>query len=666
MARIQRFALPWLLAACNPTVPVDPPPVDAGVALRRMADCTELRDQITDVTLESMVQGGYYWGPEVDVAQDDGDGGGGPTDFTTTNVQEAGVDELDLVKTNGTHLFIAQDRGVHLLKSWPVEETEQLASISLEGWSPGLFLIDDQLVVFEQVWSWYGAVDEGLDFTDRDGLRVHTYDITDPAAPVLTHTVELEGYLTDARMIDGTVHMVMQQWLDLPYEVWELMWNGTVDIPEVDWSATEAEQEMQREAARVALRPHVAQIVADTPLIDLLPLYRPAAGDDVSMLLACDDVYAPPNLSPAGMMTVVSLDPSDGSVGATGLMADGWTVYASLDNLYVAQSSRWWWGYENEGLSHVHKFAIGGDEPVYVASGEVKGWTYDQFAMSEHDGFLRVATTDFIDWWDWDGDRDEAANNLFVLEDDGDGELVKVGEVTGLAPGEQIQAARLMGDKGYIVTFRQTDPLFTLDLSDPTNPTVEGELHMPGFSAYLHPVGDDHLLGVGMAGLETGELTGLAVNIFDVSDLSNPTLTSQHEVDGDGWAWSEALWDHHAFTYHRDVLTIPAYTDNYDPDTGDWQWFSGTISFDATTDGGIREIGRVDHRDLVDESECLYSWWWEWEDAVCNGDYWYANVRRSVYIEDNLFTISDYGVKVNDLNDPSVEIASVPFYPLGG
>jgi hypothetical protein len=155
----------------------------------------------------------------------------------------------------------------------------------------------------------------------------------------------------------------------------------------------------------------------------------------------------------------------------------------------------------------------------------------------------------------------------------------------------------------------------------------------------------------------------VAVNLFDVSDPASPELVQSHEIEGDGWSWSEAMWDHHAFTYHRDVLTIPAFTETYDASTGTWDGFSGTISFHATPEDGITEIGRVDHRDLVAQSECLYDRWYDW-DAGCGYDsYWYARVRRSVYIEDNLFTISDYGVKVNDLNDPAIAHTSVVYYP---
>jgi len=227
----------------------------------------------------------------------------------------------------------------------------------------------------------------------------------------------------------------------------------------------------------------------------------------------------------------------------------------------------------------------------------------------------------------------------------------------------------MMGEKGYVVTFEQTDPLFTIDLAEPLAPEVIGELHIPGFSTYLHPMDGDDLLAIGMAGLDDGTLTGMAVNIFDVSDFSTPLLKHQYEITSPdaGWSWSEALWEHHAFTYHRDVLTIPAYRTTYfENSDGSWEYdyFSGAISFDIDTDEGIAMLGEVDHHPLVEESECLYSLNYDYyEDDVCDDWAWYANVRRNVYIEDNLFSISNYGVRITDLNDPTTSIKDVLFYP---
>ncbi len=719
------------LGACGTPEGAPDPANDA--SLRRMENCDDLKSRLSDVITEQLVTGyyGYRGGvledgaegaPSDNAAGGDGDAADAPDDFTGTNNQEAGVDELDLVKTNGTHMFVAQDRSLHIVKSWPAADTEKLATLALDGWATGLFLVGDRAVVFTQL----DQSPFGSDGTERSwypSTRVTVIDVSDPAAPTVERTVDVDGWVADARLVGDDVTFVLNQYMALPNSFWELVWSDQGDLPAypVDWEDEEAWSAAEDEA-RARLAPQVAALVASLDLDTVLPRWRQAAGESVESMYACEDLYAPAVLTPLSMLSVVQLDTKTGDLGSTGLMSDGWTIYASSENLYVAQTSQWWWGFEDEGKSHIHKFSLqSGSEPAYLASGVVDGWLYDQFAMSEYEGHLRVATTDLTNWWmqGEEADVEEPANNVFVLKDDGAGDLGVVGHVGGLGPNERIYAARMMGDKGYVVTFRQTDPLFTLDLSDPTNPRVVGELHMPGYSAYLHPMDDDHLLAVGMAGLETGELTGLAVTVFDVSDLANPSIAAQHEVAGNGWAWSEALWDHHAFTFHRDTLTIPAFTESYDEVAGTWSGFSGTISFRATTTG-ISELGRVDHRELVAQSECLWQSYYgggvegdvgvsdggdvvegneggdsaggsdgstgsgevdpveppddggdvdsepgdvgEWD--PCGWDnYWYAQVRRSVYIEDNLYTISNYGVRVNDLTDPSISIADVVFFP---
>lgn len=664
---IQRVAR-WLVPAaaslslfgCNQAT--IPDPGDPG--LTRFSSCGELRDYSADVMLEALVDARYGWGIMFEDAATDSDSGGGesPSDYTTTNVQEEGVDEIDIVKTDGNHIYVAQDRAFHIVKSWPVEASEKLATLELDGWIRGMFLKGDKAVVFHSVQP---------DAERYYGARATVIDISDRAAPVIEREIDVEGWMADGRMIEDDVYFVVNHYLDIPEAAWELL-DGRIELPEIDWdlegAALEKDIEDKKAIARSALRSRVHDIADDMLLTDFLPEWRDqvagAAAADFELMHDCSDLYRPSGVGHHGAVSIVNLDLEDDSLNASGLLTSGWQLYASKDNLYVAQNSRWWWwgGFDRELVTHIHKFNLGTDgEPAYVASGEVDGWAYDQFAFSEHDGYLRVATSEQDWWWGWwDEEREDPSNNLYVLEDDGAGTLDIVGHVDDIAPNERIYATRFFGNTAYMVTFEQIDPLFTFDLSDPEKPEIVGELKIPGFSSYLHPMGDDHLLAVGRAGDEDGNVGGLAFSVFDVSDLENPAQVQSFTVEGSDWSWSEALWDHHAFTYHRDVLTVPMYT--WYSGSGPDRWFSGAISLSATPDG-LSEIGRVDHRPLVDDSECLWSRWYDWEDSVCAGDYWYANVRRSIYIEDNLFTLSNYGLRVTDLNDPSIEHARVVFYP---
>jgi hypothetical protein len=634
-----------------------PDPGDPG--LTRFADCGELRVYAADVVTEALLDSRYGWGWWRGMPEFDTGNGGGPSDFTTTNVQEAGVDEIDLVKTDGLYLYIAQDRALQIVRSWPVPDAELLSTVELSGWIQGLFLKGDQVVVFHSR-DW----DDDLPY----GTRISVFDVSDRSAPALTRTIDLEGWLADGRLIDGDVYFVVNHYLDIPREAWALL-DGGLDLPEIDGSRSgsagfDAYVDRQRAKARAILRPEVERVIAGMDLAGFLPSWRDARGADpgeVTLMHACSDIYRPTGIGRHGALSVVNLDLEDGTLTATGLLSNGWQLYASRDSLYVSQSSHWWWGWGARAPeTHIHKFALSATaEPRYVASGAVAGYAYDQFAFSEHAGHLRVATSEVDWWWGWDDGEARPGNNVFVLRDDAAGALQVVGSVRDIAPGERIFATRYLGDRAYMVTFELVDPLFTLDLSDPTDPRVVGELKIPGFSSYLHPLAEGHLLAVGMDGDDEGRIRGLAFSVFDVRDPADPKRARYLTVGDSEWSWSEALWDHHAFTYHRDVLSVPMYEWR---STGEGSWFSGVISVRATT-AELTTIGRVDHRDLVRDSECLWARWYDYDEAVCDGDYWYASVRRTVYIEDNLFSLSNYGVKVTDLNDPTIERARVLFYP---
>ena len=285
---------------------------------------------------------------------------------------------------------------------------------------------------------------------------------------------------------------------------------------------------------------------------------------DIGLLVDCDDFHIPPVFSGIGTITVLQADISVplavSEAKLSGVMSGSGPVYASNSNLYVS-TEQWiqarrppgrserdhddWLARQVEALrTRIHRFDISGsDGPAYNASGSVHGRLLNQFSMSEHDGYLRVASTTVPNWFAADGWQAERHSRVDILQADRN-RLRSVGSVSGLGQGEDIFAVRFMGDVGYVVTFRQTDPLYTIDLSDPTAPSVEGELKILGYSAYLHPIGDGFLLGVGQDADEWGVVQGTQMSVFDVSDLSNPVRT--HQVTLSEGSGSEAEYDHHA------------------------------------------------------------------------------------------------------------------------
>jgi uncharacterized secreted protein with C-terminal beta-propeller domain len=626
-----------------------------GHSLKAVNDCGALFDYVTEVVVEALVRQLYWWqvvplggGPVRET-----DSSSAITDYTTTNVQEQGVDELDLVKTDGQYLYVTQDDLFAVARSWPPERSHLSATLPLEGFARGLFVRRDLAAVFSDFW-------DGVGFAPRHwgGTRIRLIDVSDRSAPRVVRTLDLEGALVDARLIDGQLYAVISTWMPIPEAAWRLLERDDLGLPELDWDATEEERAAAAALARRILKPLVGEIVAGLALDELVPLYRdqkPEDGDrKPAPLLGCGDLYRPASLSDDSVLSILHLDldgpsPADAELHATGLLANGWTVYASARSLYVAQSGWWWWGGWGapDETTAIHKFSLAGDSerPVrYAASGTVDGWLVDQFAMGEHADHLRVATT-ASDWWrGGSAEEAESGSMITVLRDNRRGALERVGLLEGIAPGDRIYGCRFLGDRGYLVTFRQVDPLFTLDLSVPSRPRIVGELKVPGYSSYLHPIGEDHLLTVGIDADDQGRPLGLAVSVFDVTDFGHPRLAHRFLVEDrdDTWSWSEALEDHHAFTYHRGVLSIPASL------SGSEGSVSGLVVLHADPVVGIEELGRVDHGDLPE------------------GPWGSAWMRRSVYIEDALYSLSSLGIKVNELYRPAVELARVPFYDLDG
>jgi uncharacterized secreted protein with C-terminal beta-propeller domain len=321
------------------------------------------------------------------------------------------------------------------------------------------------------------------------------------------------------------------------------------------------------------------------------------------------------------------------AVDSDAVIANGDTLYAGNDGVYVATEE--WIDHDtrladlpNESVTAIHKFAIDGAETRYAASGSVPGYMLSQWAMSEHEGHLRTATTSRPPWFE--GRIPDSESQVIVLAER-DGALVEVGRAGGLGRGEVIHAVRFMGDRGFVVTFREVDPLFALDLSVPESPRVAGELKIPGFSAYLHPVGEGLLLGVGQDATED-ELRGLQLSLFDVRDMSRPRRLAVHTIaDSD----SAAEWDHHAFLHWPatglTLLPVDIYSDadDYLAD------FSGAIGFRVDTGGGaISEVARVSGPppDNPDNSNPPF---------------------RNLVIGDRVFSVWHYGVRVSRLDDLS-------------
>jgi hypothetical protein len=529
------------------------PPASAAMALTTFDDCEQLRQWYVDAALPEVTAWGLGGQPftydgvlmsrsgalALEDAAPAATAGAVANGETGTNVQEAGVDEPDLAKTNGD-LVVLLDNGDLVVYDVTGEEPVLLSRLSLPNRTRAsdLLLVGDRVVVVhEGDYSWGGPMPLG-DVIVRDSSYVPTQpvtalttvDVSDPADPSIVETRTVEGTLLSAREHDGIVRVVLSS------------------SPQLDF-VQPGDGRSQKEALLENRR-----IVRESSAEDWLPTMTTGgiAGD--SPLVSCTDVRHPDDRSRSlGTISVVTVDPSSPTdLDATAVTAAGNLVYASTDRLYVATGSSgiWGWGFDSAlsqrdggASTQIHAFSVDGTETEYVASGEVPGTVPDRWAFSEYEGTLRVASSLGNVWQP----RESIVSTLV----EGDGELTVTGSVGGMGENEQIQAVRWFGDIAVVVTFRQTDPLYTLDLSDITDPRVLGELKIPGFSAYLHPLGGDLVLGVGQDATSRGSQLGSQLSTFDLSDLRDPTrvatLRFVHQ------SFSPVENDSRSFTYLPDA-----------------------------------------------------------------------------------------------------------------
>jgi uncharacterized secreted protein with C-terminal beta-propeller domain len=349
-------------------------------------------------------------------------------------------------------------------------------------------------------------------------------------------------------------------------------------------------------------------------------------------LVRCTAIQRPEVFSGLNSLTLLTIDIAKGldPVDSDAIMTDGETVYASTRNLYVATQKAIAEQPDTQPppsqTTQIHKFDISDpDVTEYRATGVVSGSLLNQYSMSEQDGFLRVAGTEAPLWWSPQSNR-PSESFVSVLKQEGS-VLAQVGRVGELGKGERIYAVRFLGDVGYVVTFRQVDPLYTVGLSDPEHPTLLGSLDLLGYSAYLHPVGDGLLLGVGQAADEQGRTQGTQVSLFDVSDPKQPSRISNKVLAGG--SSSDVEFDPHAFLWWdpAKLAVLPVSIYNYDAN-GIGDTFTGAVGFHATKTDGVTEAGRASHP----KDQSGYA----------------APISRSLVVGDRLFTVSAAGVLASD------------------
>ncbi len=574
-------------------------------------------------------------------------------DYSGTNNQEAGVDEADFVKTDGHHVYVLNGNRLHI---YGVPEFGKLVPesvVEVEGYPTQMLLDKDsgRIAIFSQINA--AALPEGhplrasVGERDARGLwmwrvqevsKITVLEANNRLAPVRGREIYFEGSYQTARLIDRSVRMGSFSYLDVP-TVRSYFWGwGDGDDLGID----------QREAAAKAA-------LAKLRLDDLVPRIYERLPDKTFNTHAitddnCGSFHRPTDSQGRGVSSIMSfkLDSGGFELDADHVVSNYATLYASTDRLYISEAAHdWWWFWwneEDEDVTNIHAFDISkAGQTTYVGSGRIKGRIENSFSMGEKDGLLRVAaTTDrFGRWWVDPREQNEApasVSHVYVLAQQ-EGKLQQIGHLGGIAPGERIFSARFVGDRAYVVTFRNVDPLFTIDLSDPTEPKILGSLKVPGVSTYIHPLDGGRLLTLGWGGDEQMLNWRPQVSLFDVSDDTRPTLLDTQALTGASThGWTEALYEHKAFQYWapKGLLAVPV--SSYGNDDRGWGWsYSSHLLLISVGATGLELHGDIDHSRFYNNDKDHF---WSFTD-----------VRRSIFMGDFIYAISDRGITVHRLDD---------------
>ncbi|MCP4676174.1 MAG: hypothetical protein GY854_11835 [Deltaproteobacteria bacterium] len=581
-----------------------------------------------------------------DMDMDESNGGGQGGSHSETNVQEQGVDEANLVKTDGVHIYTLHLGELVIVEAGEDGQMTEAGRTDVGGYANELFIYNNLAVVFstlyedevpedlrikqnnsggdgapEPGWGDMECWDEWC-FGNSRYAQIALVDIEDRAAPEVVRTIIFAGEYSTSRRIDNALRAVVYS----PIPTLEMSWYYEDD----DWwgSTSSVNKHYKRVIEKNEERFNTLK------LDDILPKKLDSIDGEITYISECNNVLGPTTPSGIGLTTAITIDLDAPTAPQTAVSVFGakGLVYASTESLFLTTSSSYvveafesgLWDSETSGI---HKFDIsnGGANAKYLATGAVPGRMLDQFCLGEYEGYLRVATTTGSAWGD-----SPLENHVRVLAQSGN-KLEIVGEIDDLGIDQQIYAARFMGDRGYIVTFRQVDPLYTLDMSDPTDPKAIGEWHGPGYSTYLHPVGDNHILSVGMDDWR------VTVSLYDITDFADPKLDTRLLFPDDRYS-SAGTSNHKAFTFNSETgfLALPFINnDNHD---------TGIFTYDVQ-DTGITQLGTLHLNAGIEMDE--------------------GAALRSVYIDDTLYGLSRCRITSGYLTDPEPAITTLPLFNKG-
>jgi len=547
---------------------------------------------------------------------------GGAIEHSETNIQVQGVDEGDIVKTDGTYIYKIQNGQVRIIRAYPASNMASAASLQFDtAFSPiELYVNGDQLIVVGAGWRednnsdaapvLQGSGQAKIAFWAPSGesrTMARIYDITDRTQPVMQREIAFTGDYLSSRKIGENVYLIGRK-----YPRYYLRYFAGAIIQSDSLRMTQDN-----------VLPHISDSAVKNSEEHILPL---------------TDLYYFPNFVEPDYVVVAGfrLNALDEEADVKAYLGGGDISYASAKNLYLSAAD---YNSDTTGeqsattpVTHLYKFALDNGSVNFSAAAEVPGVALNSFSMDEHKDYFRIATT--VDLWTQSGDTGsfQTWNNLYTLDSD----MKIAGRLEHLAEGERIYSARFIGERGYLVTFQQTDPLFVIDLSTPDAPKVLGELKIPGFSNYLHPYDENHMIGFGQDTDETGTgviTKGMKLALFDVTDVAKPVQMHSLTI-GEQGTYSPLMWDHKAllFDKKRSLLGFPI---NETAQKAGEEWpteiFQGAQLYKISLADGFQKQAAISHQ----END--------------QADDWNHYIQRLLTIGDQLYTLSETRVQANDL-----------------
>ncbi len=576
-------------------------------------------------------------------------------DHSETNVQVAGVDEGDIIEFDSDYVYMLNGKELVIADAWPAEELSVVSRVDIEGRPTAMFLHGDRLTVISEVgggYNWYGlGIDDSIGATNvfidpwlpgyqqPSSTIVTVIDVSDRTSPDIVQKTTMEGKYVDSRGVGDFVYVLVDKF--------DAVGAQPLIVDDDNDPQTPGRYETSEE--------YVARVMANIGeyVEASLPSYSSYDGDGelvrTGILNAPEDIYRPLVEDATNLISVVSFNVESDDPGLADTSAvygtGASTIYASLDNFYVFDRD---YSHEDGATTRIAKFdwdpETGGIE--FAATTTVAGTIINQFSADEQGDYLRIATTVSNDnSGNWSG---RSENMLFVLQED-DRVFEFVGSLQNLALNETMRSVRFLGDRAFVTTARTIDPLFAIDLTDPTRPEAVGHITLPGFTSYVHPVGENYLLTVGR-NTPNGSAGPTQVSIFDVSNLADPRRIAEYTFER--FSFSESEIDHHAFGYFaaHGLLAIPTRRGYYERIDVDGDGYRETRQY---VEDNELAVFRVDveasepNERLVLVSEIAHD----------------SPVRRSGYIGDKLYSFANDSLKVVDVTDPGVVIASVDVSP---